>query len=82
MFELSFEIGGRKVSPDQIGNALEKAALQAVQEAIRKKVGSARCPVHGSAARIVARGRRADSLTFDVHGCCTTLIEQVKAALR
>ena len=28
MFELSFEINGKKVSPDSIGDAIEAAALQ------------------------------------------------------
>ena len=28
MIDISFEIGGRKVNPNQIGDALEKAVLQ------------------------------------------------------
>ena len=52
MIDISFEINGRKVSPRNIGNALEAAVLQSVQESIKKSVGSARCPTHGQAPKI------------------------------
>ncbi len=36
MIDISFEIGGRKVNPNQIGDALEKAVLQEVADSVKK----------------------------------------------
>ena len=82
MIDVSFEINGRKVSPRNMGNALEAALLQSVQESIRKAVGSARCPTHGQTPKIKAKGRKLDSLSFEVSGCCDQLIETVKKKLK
>ena len=82
MVEISFEINGRKVRPNQIGEALTKAVLGKVQERIKKTVGSARCPEHGSTAKITCKGRSADQLSFEVSGCCQKLIDSVKAKLK
>ncbi len=37
MFELSFEINGKKVSPDSIGDAIEAAGLQVFRDSILEK---------------------------------------------
>lgn len=82
MIDISFEINGRKVSPRNIGNALESALLQSVQESITKSVGSARCPKHGQKPKIKVKGRKLNSLNFEVSGCCEQLIETVKKKLK
>lgn len=82
MIDISFEINGKKVSPRNVGNALESALLQSVQESITKSVGSARCPVHGQRPKIKVKGRNLDSLSFEVSGCCEQLIETVKKKLK
>ena len=82
MTYISFEINGRKVSPRNMGNALEAAVLQSVQESIKKTVGSARCPTHGQTPKIKVKGRKLDSLSFEVSGCCDQLIETVKKKLK
>ena len=82
MIDISFEINGRKVSPHNMGNTLESALLQSVQESITKSVGSARCPEHGQKPKIKVKGRELDSLNFEVSGCCDQLIETVKKKLK
>lgn len=82
MIDISFEINGRKVSPRNMGNALEAAVLQSVQESIKRTVGSARCPTHGQTPNIKVKGRKVDSLSFEVSGCCDQLIETVKKKLK
>tara|TARA_R110002096_G_scaffold150917_3_gene313048 strand:+ start:7951 stop:8199 length:249 start_codon:yes stop_codon:yes gene_type:complete len=82
MIDISFEINGRKVSPRNMSNALEAAVLQSVQESIKKTVGSARCPTHGQTPKIKVKGRKLDSLSFEVSGCCDQLIETVKKKLK
>lgn len=81
MIDISFEINGRKVSPRNVGDTLESAMLQSIQDSISKAVGSARCPEHGHKPKIKVKGRNLDSLKFEVSGCCDSLIEQVKRKL-
>lgn len=82
MIDVSFEINGKKVSPGNMGNALESTLLQSVQESITKSVGSARCPEHGQRPKIKVKGRNLNSLSFEVSGCCDQLIETVKETLK
>lgn len=81
MIDISFEISGRKVSPRNVGGALESAMLQSIQDSISKAVGSARCPEHGQKLKIKVKGRNLDSLKFEVSGCCDRLIDEVKRNL-
>ncbi len=81
MFELSFEVNGKKVSSDSTGDAITDAALQVFRDSITKKVGSIRCPEHGENAKIIGKGRDVDSLSFCVSGCCEGLNERVKKEL-
>ena len=36
MIDISFEINGREVSPNRVGDVVEKAALRQVTESIKK----------------------------------------------
>ena len=38
MIDVSFEINGRKVNPNQIGNTIEKAVLQQVADSVKKSL--------------------------------------------
>lgn len=82
MIEIIFEINGRRVSPGNLQNALEKALLQSIQESIQKKVGAIRCPEHGQAPKVICKGRSLDNLSFEVSGCCQSVIDSVVAKLR
>ena len=78
MIDISFELNGRKVSPNNIGDALEAAMLESVKESIKKSVGNLRCAEHGEHPKIKAKGKNIESLNLEVSGCCDALIEQVK----
>jgi hypothetical protein len=82
MIDISFEFNGKKVNPNDLGNALEKAVLGSVEKQIMNKVGLVRCPHHGQTAKIVCKGQSFDSLSFEVYGCCQVLIDEVKAQLK
>ena len=82
MIDISFEINGRKLSPGNMGNALESAVLKAVQESIIKSVGSARCSEHGQRPKVKVKGRNLDSLSFEVSGCCDQLVEAGRKKLK
>jgi hypothetical protein len=81
MVEVSFEINGRKVQPNQIGEVLTKAVLTSVAEQIKSKVGSVRCQDHGASPKIICKGNSIESLGFEVSGCCEKVIDSVKQKL-
>lgn len=81
MLDIRFEIGGRSVDPKNMRDALEAAMLSAVQEGLRKKVGSCRCPEHGQSLKLVGKGRSLDNLNFEISGCCEKAIEEVRRKL-
>ena len=79
MFSVTFEINGRRVRPNQIGNELEKAMMKTIAKNISNQTRNAVCPVHGQRPRVICKGRSLKNLAFDVHGCCNELTEMVKA---
>ena len=56
MIDISFEVNGRKISPNSIGNTLEAAMLNSVKESISQFVGNVRCAEHGQKPKIKAKG--------------------------
>ena len=80
MFEISFEINGRKVHPDRIGDEFEKAMYQAVKEELTNKVGNIRDPITGERPTLTVKGRSWEDLAIEVHGS-QALIEEVKRQL-
>lgn len=74
MIDVSFEINGRRVRPNQVGDALEKAILQEVADSVAKSLRSVRCSVHGERPKVKCVGRRVDELKFEISGCCDELI--------
>ena len=82
MIDISFEINGKKVSPRNVGDAFESAVLESIQDSVSKTVGTVHCPKHGKKPKIKVKGRNLDSLSFEVSGCCDSLIEEVKTKLQ
>ena len=81
MIDVSFEIGGRKVRPNQMADALEEAVLANLSESISKSLRSVHCAEHGERPKVKCKGRKLDNLTFEISGCCENLIEQAKNRL-
>jgi hypothetical protein len=82
MFEMRFEIDVRRVRPEEMGNALEAAMLQAVKDQVGALVGGVVCLVHGERARVTGTGHAAQEFEFTVEGCCDDVVRRVQAALR
>lgn len=78
MIDISFELNGRKVSPNNLNDELEKTMLNSIKESIQKSVGDLRCTEHDQQPTIKAKGRSIDALNLEVSGCCDLLINQVK----
>ena len=77
MIEVTFEINGKRIDPNNLQDALERAVLQSVQEFVRTRLRAIRCPEHGEAPRVICKGRSIDDLSFEVTGCCQSLIDAV-----
>lgn len=82
MIQIFFEIGGRRIDPNQIGNVLEKMVLQQVAENIKQSLASVCCREHGQMPNIKVKGRNFNSLSFEVEGCCQDLIDRALLKLR
>ena len=80
MIEITFEINGRKVNPNRIGDAFEAAALETVKKQIVERVGSIRDPRTGERPKIKVKGRDLNNLSFEVTGS-EELIQRVKEKL-
>lgn len=77
---ITFEINGRKVRPDQMKDALERAMLEQVRDQLVRKVASIRDPETGAAPKLRVTGRRLDDLKIEVEGS-PALVEEVKRRL-
>ena len=80
MIDISFEINGRKVNPNQMGNALEQALLSSIKDEVTKKVRSIRDPKTGERPKIKVKGRSIDKLSFEISGS-EDLVARVRKAL-
>jgi hypothetical protein len=76
MIGISFEINGKKVNPNNIGNALENAMLQQIGESIKKSIGSLRCSEHNQTPKALVKGKNLDNLSIEVSGCCDDIIKK------
>lgn len=77
---IKFMIGGREVSPDKMGDALDAAILENVRRQIHEKVGAIRDPETGAFPTVIVRGQSLDDLTLSVEGS-PDVIAQVRARL-
>ena len=81
MLGISFEINGRKVRPNQVADVLEKAILQNLSDSISKQLRNVRCAEHGERPKVKCKGRKLDKLTFEISGCCESLIQRATKKL-
>lgn len=82
VFDLSFEINGYRVEPNDLTHELGRSVLQTIQRSVSKRVHSIRCPEHGSAPRIIVIGQSLGDLSWKVPGCCAKLRHMVKRKLQ
>lgn len=78
---ISFEINGEQIDPDGLDDVLGKSILQTIHESMHKRIGSTRCPRHGSAPSIVIRGDSLSDLSWQAPRCCQQLRDAVNAKL-
>lgn len=70
---IRFEIGGRRVSPNKLGDAIMSAVLKGIESQIRERVGSIRDPETGEFPTVVVRGDSLENLKMTVEGSPTVI---------
>ena len=68
MLDIHFEVGGRKVRPNDIANELERLVYEGVADMISAKLSGVRDPETGEFPIVAVRGRSLDNLTFEISG--------------
>lgn len=81
MFNVSFEINGRKVNPKNLANVLEAAVLEQFAASIKESVGSMCCPDHNQAPTVLVQGNSLKNLSIKISGCCEHFVESVRSRL-
>lgn len=82
MIDISFEIGGRRVSPNNIGNSLERAILDGIQKQIFNQLRAVTCPEHQQKPKVRVKGRSLEALHFEIEGCCSSAVENATRRLK
>lgn len=77
---IEFRIGGRKVSLNNVGDALMRAMLENIEAQIRENIGSIRDPETGEFPTVIVKGDDLQNLEIKVEGS-PELIEIVKRRL-
>ncbi len=80
--EVTFIIGGREVSPENLGDALKAQVWRSVSDSVAERLRSIRCPEHGSVPVVVAEGSSLDTLEWKISGCCEKLRDEAQKALK
>ena len=81
MIEVVFVLRGTQVTPDDVDDDRESAALKQIEQSIRGRVGELTCQEHGANPRLTATGTRVDALEFELSGCCEDLMKRTTASL-
>ena len=82
MIDISFEINGRLVEPDNMKDVLDITFMKHIKERINGSIATVRCAKHGRRPSVLVKGRNLDSLDYVVSGCCKELIEKANKNLK
>jgi hypothetical protein len=77
MIDISFEINGRKVNPNQLTEALEQAVFQQLKDKLVRAIRNVRDPKTGEQPRVRVKGRSLKDLSLEIEGS-PEIVEEVK----
>jgi len=78
MVDVSFEINGKNMQPDDMTDVLDILFLKHIRRKINDSVASICCNKHGKQPSILIKGQSLDDLSYVVSGCCEEFINKVK----
>ena len=82
MIDISFEINGKKVSPNNIGNAIEAAIYQSIAQHVKDRLESVKCIEHNEHPKVTLKGKDLDHLEASITGCCQPLVDHALDQLK
>ncbi len=82
MMDISFEINGRKVNPNNMKGELEKAIFKDIAKKVKRNLQSVRCKEHEKAPGVKVKGHSINNLNLEISGCCQSLINKATAKLK
>jgi len=68
MFNISFEINGRRVAPGGIASALEQALVGKIQDNIASRLRDVGPTPSGQFLKVTLKGTRLDNLSVELNG--------------
>jgi hypothetical protein len=60
----------------------EKDLAREISGNVAKLLQGVTCPEHGERPRVVVKGRGLEDMSFEVHGCCESLIQKALSRLQ
>ena len=80
--DLTYTLGGRKVSRDQFFRGLEGEIRKTAADSVCQQIGRTRCAKHGKPARVTELRQTPDGFSVEVDGCCDELVNKAMDSLR
>ena len=80
--DVSFEIKGKMVQPEDMPDVLDILFMKHVREKINSSTASIRCNEHFGELSVLVKGQDLNNLTYEVSGCCEDLIKKAKKKIK
>ncbi|TAH51300.1 MAG: DUF4145 domain-containing protein [Chloroflexota bacterium] len=81
MIQVTFEINGKKVDPDDIAEGIQRSVLVKIQDLLEEDLGELTCPEHGAAPSILCKGDNLDDLNVQVWACCKNFADRAASEI-
>ena len=82
MIDISFEINGKNIEPENMKDVLDITFMKHIRESIENSIATISCPKHRKKPSIIVRGKDLDTLSYEVTGCCEEFINEVYNQLK
>ena len=82
MIDISFEINGKTVEPENMKDVLDITFMKHIRESIENTCATIRCPEHGGKPSIIVKGKDLDTLSYEVTSCCEKFINEIYNRLK
>ena len=82
MVDISFEINGRAVEPEEMKDVLDVMFLEHLHHEICNHLEPLLCKKHGLKPKVRVRGPSLDDLDYEITGCCDDIINEARKKIK
>ena len=82
MADVSFEIKGKMVQPEDMTDVLDILFLKHLRERINTSAASISCKEHCGELSVLVKGQDLNNLTYEMSGCCEDLIKKIRKKIK